>query len=133
MRYSILRRCVLSCPFDLNNLNRSTRFYRLIVHLHNKLMVIAFSFWLLLSISVRAQDRESKGELHIYPRATQIGIVANREFKDQKGRVVKVIYLATTITPQTIFAKSCCVSGLVLRQSMTNTVVRLRARATITF
>jgi hypothetical protein len=62
------------------------------VHLHNKLMVIALSFWLLLSISVRAQDRESKGELHIYPRATQIGIVANREFKDQKGRVVKVIY-----------------------------------------
>lgn len=92
MRYSIWRRCVLSCPFDLNNLNRSTRFYRLIVHLHNNMIVIALSFLLLLSISVGAQDRESKGELHIYPRATQIGIVANREFKDQKGRVVKVIY-----------------------------------------
>lgn len=49
-------------------------------------------FLLLLSISARAQEREPKGELHIYPRATQIGTVANREFKDHKGRIVKVIY-----------------------------------------
>jgi hypothetical protein len=47
---------------------------------------------LLLSISARAQDVEPKGELRIYERATQIGTVANREFKDEKGRIVKVIY-----------------------------------------
>lgn len=55
-------------------------------------MNISLSLLLLLSISARAQDVESKGELRIYPRATQIGVVANREFKDDKGRVVKVIY-----------------------------------------
>lgn len=47
---------------------------------------------LLLSISAHAQDLEAKGELRIYHRATQIGTVASREFKDDKGRVVKVIY-----------------------------------------
>jgi hypothetical protein len=57
MRYSIWRRCVLSCPFDLNNLNRWRRFYRLIVHHHNNMIVIGLSFLLLLSSSVRAQDR----------------------------------------------------------------------------
>ena len=47
---------------------------------------------LLVPISARAQKVESKGELRIYERATQIGTVASREFKDNKGRVVKVIY-----------------------------------------
>src|SRR6185369_12860396 len=67
-------------------------FYRLIVHLHNNMIVIALGFLLLVSISAHAQEREPKGELRIYPRATQIGTVANREFKDDKGRIVKVIY-----------------------------------------
>ena len=92
MRYSELRRCVLSYPVGLNNLNRSTRFYRLIMHLHNIMIVIAFCFLLLVSVSASPQDREPRGELHIYPRMTQIGIVANREFKDHKGRVVRVVY-----------------------------------------
>ena len=47
---------------------------------------------ILLSISAHAQDPEGKGELRIYHRPTQIGTVASREFKDAKGRVVKVIY-----------------------------------------
>jgi hypothetical protein len=47
---------------------------------------------LLLSVAVRAQVAEPKGELRLYGRATQVGTVANREFKDGKGRVVKVIY-----------------------------------------
>jgi hypothetical protein len=47
---------------------------------------------LLLSVAVRAQVAEPKGELRIYPRATQIGTVAIREFRDDKGRVVKSIY-----------------------------------------
>ena len=47
---------------------------------------------LLLSVAVRAQVAEPKGELRLYGRATQIGTVASREFKDDKGRVVKVIY-----------------------------------------
>ncbi|HEX7334267.1 MAG TPA: hypothetical protein VF290_22365 [Pyrinomonadaceae bacterium] len=55
-------------------------------------MSITLSLVLLLSISAHAQQPESKGELRIYHRATQIGTVANREFKDDKGRVVKVIY-----------------------------------------
>ena len=45
---------------------------------------------LLLSIPVSAQEPE--GKLRIYERATQIGTVASREFKDDKGRLVKVIY-----------------------------------------
>jgi hypothetical protein len=45
---------------------------------------------LLLAITARAQ--EPKGELHLYERTTQIGTVANRQFKDDKGRVVKDIY-----------------------------------------
>lgn len=53
---------------------------------------ITLCLLLLLSISAHAQDPESKGELRIYHRATQIGTVASREFKDDKGRVVKVIY-----------------------------------------
>jgi hypothetical protein len=52
----------------------------------------ALGLLLLLSISAHGQERESKGELRIYQRATQVGTVANREFKDDKGRVVKVIY-----------------------------------------
>ena len=53
---------------------------------------ITLALLLLLSTSARAQDPESKGELRIYNRATQIGTVASREFKDDKGRVIKVIY-----------------------------------------
>ena len=56
------------------------------------MIVIVLSLLLLLSISTRAQEREPKGELQIYPRATQVGTVANRQFKDDKGRVVKIIY-----------------------------------------
>jgi hypothetical protein len=41
--------------------------------------------------SANAQTKET-GELHLYSHSTQIGVVANREFKDTKGRVVKVIY-----------------------------------------
>jgi hypothetical protein len=41
--------------------------------------------------SVNAQTKE-KGELHIYSHESQVGVVANREFKDEKGRVVKTIY-----------------------------------------
>src|SRR5262245_39129790 len=47
---------------------------------------------LLLSVTVCAQVTEPKGELTLYTRATQIGTVANRQFKDDKGRIVKVIY-----------------------------------------
>ena len=67
-----------------NNLQPST----------NSAMIVSITlaFLLLLSISAHAQDLESKGELRIYHRATQIGTVASREFKDDKGRVIKVIY-----------------------------------------
>ena len=54
------------------------------------IMSVILAFLLLLSIS--AQDLENKGELRIYHTATQIGTVASREFKDDKGRVIKVIY-----------------------------------------
>ncbi len=47
---------------------------------------------LLLSVTLCAQVAEPKGELTLYNRATQIGTVANRQFKDDKGRIVKVIY-----------------------------------------
>jgi len=47
---------------------------------------------LLLSIVVRAQVSDPKSELRLYSRATQIGTTASREFKDDKGRIVKVIY-----------------------------------------
>lgn len=46
----------------------------------------------LLFVAGRAQVAEPIGELRLYERATQIGTVASREFKDNKGRVVKVIY-----------------------------------------
>lgn len=46
----------------------------------------------LLSIAVRAQLPEPKGELRLYGRATEVGTTASREFKDDKGRIVKVIY-----------------------------------------
>ena len=59
----------------------------------------------LTSISVQAQGVEPKGELRIYPRATQIGTVANREFKDHKGRVIKVIYYTYTGIPETNFSE----------------------------
>jgi len=55
-------------------------------------LIITLGIVLLLSISAHTQELEPKGELRIYPRATQIGTVANREFKDDKGRIVKVIY-----------------------------------------
>jgi len=51
---------------------------------------------LLLSISVRAQEPEPKGELRIYHRGTQIGTAAAREFKDDKGRLIKAIYYTYT-------------------------------------
>lgn len=47
---------------------------------------------LLLQGGVSAQVAEQQGELRIYDRATQINTVASREFKDDRGRVVKVIY-----------------------------------------
>lgn len=47
---------------------------------------------LLLSGSVSAQVADQQGELRLYPRATQIGTTAMREFKDAKGRVIKDIY-----------------------------------------
>jgi hypothetical protein len=47
---------------------------------------------LLLSRSVSAQVSEQQGELRLYDRATQIGTTANREFTDDKGRVIKHIY-----------------------------------------
>ena len=53
---------------------------------------VALIMLLFLSVAVRAQVAEPKGELRLYGRATQIGTVASREFKDGKGRVVKVIY-----------------------------------------
>jgi hypothetical protein len=47
---------------------------------------------LLLQGGASAQVAEQQGELRIYDRPTQINTVASREFKDDKGRVVKVIY-----------------------------------------
>jgi len=47
---------------------------------------------LLLCRSASAQVTEQKGELRLYDMATQIGTTAMREFKDDKGRVVKTIY-----------------------------------------
>ena len=47
---------------------------------------------LLSSVVVRGQVADPKGELRLYTRATQIGTVASRTFKDDKGRDVKVIY-----------------------------------------
>jgi hypothetical protein len=53
---------------------------------------VTFVILLLLSVAVRAQVAEPQGELTLYTRATQIGTVARREFKDDKGRIVRVIY-----------------------------------------
>lgn len=50
---------------------------------------------LIFAGSANAQTKET-GELHLYSHSTQIGIVANREFKDTKGRVVKVIYYGSS-------------------------------------
>ena len=47
---------------------------------------------LLFSVVLRAQVAQPNGELRVYPRATQIGTVASRTFKDDQGRTVKVIY-----------------------------------------
>jgi hypothetical protein len=46
------------------------------------------------SAGARAQDGAggAQGELRLYERATQIGTVASRVFRDAKGRVVKTIY-----------------------------------------
>ena len=46
----------------------------------------------LLFLSASAQELERQGELRIYPRETQIGTVALREFKNEKGSVVKIIF-----------------------------------------
>ncbi len=47
---------------------------------------------LFLSSAARAQELERQGELRIYPRETQIGTVALREFKNEQGSVVKIIF-----------------------------------------
>jgi len=47
---------------------------------------------LFLCRSASAQVTEQKGELRLYDMATQIGTTAMREFKDDKGRVLKTIY-----------------------------------------
>ena len=57
-----------------------------------KRCLVLISCTFLFALSTHAQNPDGKGELRIYHRATQIGTVANREFKDDKGRVVKVIY-----------------------------------------
>jgi hypothetical protein len=54
--------------------------------------IVILIILLLLSVTARSQVAEPKGELRLYSRATQIGTVASREFKDAKGRIVKVIY-----------------------------------------
>ena len=54
--------------------------------------VVTVLLLLLCGAGVSAQVAEQQGELRIYDRATQINTVANREFKDDRGRVVKVIY-----------------------------------------
>src|SRR5215203_5300163 len=63
------------------------------MHLRDSLIVsVTLGILFLLPVSACAQELESKGELRIYERATQIGTVASRQFKDDKGRIVKVIY-----------------------------------------
>ena len=59
------------------------------MRLHTNIIVCVL---LLASTYAQAQELESKGELRVYPRATQIGTVANRQFKNSKGRIVKIIY-----------------------------------------
>jgi hypothetical protein len=46
---------------------------------------------LLLDSRAYAQDDVQTSELHIYDRPTQAGTVADRVFKDSKGRVVKTV------------------------------------------
>ena len=55
-------------------------------------IMMTLTILILWTISARGQELEPKGELRIYLRETQIGTIANREFKDDKGRVVKVVY-----------------------------------------
>jgi hypothetical protein len=62
------------------------------LHSQSHNTITTLGILLLLSIYAHAQEREPNGELRIYHRATQIRTVANREFKDDKGRTVKVIY-----------------------------------------
>jgi len=57
-----------------------------------KIEIMFLVILLFLATSVSAQVIEQKGELRLYYRATQIGTTGNREFKDNKGRVVKTIY-----------------------------------------
>ncbi len=59
------------------------------MHLHTNIIA---SIAVLLLVSICTHAQESKGELRIYPRATQVGTVASRQFKDHKGRIVKIIY-----------------------------------------
>lgn len=54
--------------------------------------MVSLLILVLLSITALAQEPEQKGELRIYHRATQVGTVANREFRDDRGRVSKIIY-----------------------------------------
>ena len=61
------------------------------MRLHTNI-IVCISILLLVSISARAQEAQSKGELRVYPRATQIGTVASRQFKNTKGRIIKTIY-----------------------------------------
>jgi hypothetical protein len=56
----------------------------------NRMSILPAALFILVG-SANAQTKET-GELHLYSHSTQIGVVANREFKDDKGRVVKVIY-----------------------------------------
>jgi hypothetical protein len=83
--------CFVMVRFYLNNFNRSKRFYNLIMRLHTSIIVWV-SILLLGSISARAQEVASRGELRVYPRTTQMGTVANRQFKNANGRIVKIIY-----------------------------------------
>lgn len=53
---------------------------------------VSLAILVFLSMAGFAQQPEQEGELRIYPRATQVGTVALREFKDDKGRVSKIIY-----------------------------------------
>ncbi|HSE24853.1 MAG TPA: hypothetical protein VLB68_24540 [Pyrinomonadaceae bacterium] len=62
-----------------------------------KIMQLTLIIVLIFASKARAQ--EPKSELHLYERATQIGTVANREFKDEKGRVVKAIYYTQSGIP----------------------------------
>jgi len=60
------------------------------MRLHTTIIPV-LTFLALVSVYGQAQEVGSKGELQVYARATQVGTVANRQFKDAKGRIVKII------------------------------------------